>query len=272
MIDSCIIDKQHGPPKYFFRKNRIPVHICPTCGLIMAEVGPHLHEYEDEDYYLLRFHTLREIDEYWGYRWRQVLEVIQQVVSPASLLDVGAGNGYFVYLARNEFGIDAQGIDISRTHTEYAGRLLDIHIEREALHQHSRTGYSAVTIFNVLEHVADPVAMVRESHARLAETGFLAITTPNPAGLAARRTGLKGWGMIEPPHHVNLFTRASLTAILCGNGFRPVHYETLSSYLSWPAWISTNDHPLRRMIFRALRALHLGRDHFIIAAKEQGSR
>lgn len=268
MIDSCIIDKQHGPPRYFFRKNCIPIHVCPTCGLIMADIGPHAHEYEDEDYYLVRFETLSEIDGYWGYRWRHVLRVIRREASPASLLDVGAGNGYFVYLARKEFGIDARGIDISHTHTEYAGRMLSVDIGREALHEHGRSDYSAVTIFNVLEHVADPVAMVRESHARLAQGGYLAITTPNPTGLAARRTGLKGWGMIEPPHHINLFTRPSLRAILTSNGFRPVHYETLSSYLSWPAWISANDHPLRRVVFRTLRALHLGRDHFIIAAKD----
>jgi 2-polyprenyl-3-methyl-5-hydroxy-6-metoxy-1,4-benzoquinol methylase len=268
MIDRCIIDENHGSPRYFFRKNRIPVYICPTCGLIMADVGHHSHEYEDEDYYLVRFRTMQDIDGYWGYRWRHILGVIEEKTSPQSLLDVGAGNGYFVYLARKDFGIDAQGIDISRIHTEFAGRVLNTDIRLEALHEHSRRDYSAVTIFNVLEHVPDPVGMVQESRARLTDGGHIVITTPNPGGLAARRTGLKGWGMIEPPHHINLFTRVSLSAILTRNGLRPIHYETLSSYLSWPSTIASNDHPLRRMVFRTLRALNLGRDHFIVAVKD----
>jgi 2-polyprenyl-3-methyl-5-hydroxy-6-metoxy-1,4-benzoquinol methylase len=268
VIDRCIIDETHASPKYFFRKDQFPILVCPTCGLIMADVGEHSHEYEDEGYYLVRFEALREIDAYWGYRWRHILRVIGREASPASLLDVGAGNGYFVYLARNDFGIDAHGIDISRVHTEFAGRVLDVDILLEPLHEHARRDYSAVTIFNVLEHVPDPVAMVRDSRDRLADGGHIVITTPNPTGLAARRTGLKGWGMIEPPHHINLFTRASLSAILEKNGFRPAHYETLTSYMSWPPFVTSNDHPLRRFVFGSLRALQLGRDHFIIAAKD----
>ena len=36
------------------------------------------------------------------------------------LLDVGAGNGYFVHLARSEFGLRADGLEISAAEANYA--------------------------------------------------------------------------------------------------------------------------------------------------------
>ena len=91
----------------------------------------------------------------------------------------------------------------------------------------------------------------------------------NPCVLL-RFTCLRRWGMIQPPHHIHLFTRASLLALLARSGLRPLGYETLSTYMEWLWRYDSDRGHLRRTLFEFFRRTGLGADHLYIARHSAG--
>jgi hypothetical protein len=97
------------------------------------------------------------------------------------------------------------------------------------------------------------------------------LTTPNPGCIHARVKGMAKWNMIDPPHHINLFSRESLERILGARHMQVVRYETLSTYINFVRKHDTDTLVLRRLFFNALRVARAGADHFVIAQKVAAS-
>jgi 2-polyprenyl-3-methyl-5-hydroxy-6-metoxy-1,4-benzoquinol methylase len=269
MMHGCVVNSRHRLDDKVFRKQGADIYRCRDCGCIMADNGFQHAQYESGHYYTLARKTLAEIDEEWGFRWRYILRRIDNRVETLSLLDVGAGNGYFVALAEREFGLRASGIEISNEETRFARAMLGIELINEDVATH-RTDYDIVTCFNVIEHVPEPAAFLATVAARVKPGGLLALTTPNPGCIHARVRGLERWNMVDPPHHLNLFPRKALQALLASEGLRPFRYETLSTYINFVRRFDTEGLLLRRLFFQLLRFGRMGADHFVLARKGVG--
>jgi SAM-dependent methyltransferase len=78
--------------------------------------------------------------------------------------------------------------------------------------------YDVITLSHVIEHVPDPVALLRECGRRLRPgTGRVVITTPNIGSLGHR--WFKGyWRGLEVPRHLFIFSPAALTACVARSG------------------------------------------------------
>jgi SAM-dependent methyltransferase len=82
------------------------------------------------------------------------------------------------------------------------------------------SGKAAVlSMFQVLEHLPDPVAALKEAHACLRPGGMLLIETWDRGSLVARLFG-RHWQQITPPSVLWLLDRQSLTHSLESTGFR----------------------------------------------------
>lgn len=114
--------------------------------------------------------------------------------SNARILDIGAGFGSFVLLAR-EHGFDATGVEVAPFEVEFARRRLRRVRPRddpEAVYllgdatQLSQvgSGLDAITFWNVFEHVADVEGLVAFAVRALRPGGYVFIVCPN---YAARR-------------------------------------------------------------------------------------
>jgi 2-polyprenyl-3-methyl-5-hydroxy-6-metoxy-1,4-benzoquinol methylase len=268
MLQTCAVDVAHGPPRFAFPKSGVDIYTCPTCGCIMADLEFAHEQYESASYYTMAFKTKAAIEGEWGFRWRYILGAIKRHTrashtGPTRLLDVGAGNGYFVYLARKEFGIQADGLEISSAEADYARDTFGIELLRGDLSVVSGQ-YDVITSFNVLEHVKQPGVLLKEMKARLRPAGLLVVTTPNPSCIHRRLRGLHKWNMVCPPHHINLFTRAALSSMLVREGFDILEYSTLSTYINSVRRIDTQSLVLRRAAFAALKSTQLGADHFMV--------
>lgn len=136
------------------------------------------------------------------------------------VLDVGCGNGDI--LARMcGSGWSGEGVDTdpeavanARTRhglTVHLGRLEDLRFPGES--------FDAVTMKHVIEHVHDPVALVRESLRILKPGGRLVLVTPNVNGLGHRWFG-ENWRGLEPPRHLHLFPPGALRSCAIQAGFR----------------------------------------------------
>jgi 2-polyprenyl-3-methyl-5-hydroxy-6-metoxy-1,4-benzoquinol methylase len=266
MLPNCAVDIGHAAPRFVFPKGGVDIYTCPTCGCIMADLEFVPEQYEATNYYTMAFKTRPEIEAEWGFRWRYVLRTLQPHTARPKLLDVGAGNGYFVYLARTEFGLGADGLEISAAEADFARDTFGIELLRGDLSIVTER-YDVVTSFNVLEHVKQPITLLTEMSDRLAPGGLLVLTTPNPSCIHRRLRGLNGWNMVCPPHHINLFTRTALQEMLTRVGFEVLEYSTLSTYINSVRKIDTRSLVLRRAAFQALKTANLGADHFLICRK-----
>jgi len=266
MLQSCAVDGGHAPPRFAFPKSGVDIYTCPTCGCIMADLEFSHDQYEAASYYTMAFKSQAEIEAEWGFRWRYILRALTRHTAAPKLLDVGAGNGYFVYLARTEFGIAADGLEISAAEVNYARDTFGVELLRGDLSR-IREQYEVITSFNVLEHVKQPTDLLNQMSDRLAEGGLLVLTTPNPACIHRRLRGLNKWNMVCPPHHINLFTRLALEEMLTRRGFEIVEYATLSTYVNPVRKLDTYNLLLRRTAFQALKTAQLGADHFLICRK-----
>jgi 2-polyprenyl-3-methyl-5-hydroxy-6-metoxy-1,4-benzoquinol methylase len=264
----CTVNASHRLEDKAFEKKGATIYRCGECGCIMADIVFQHEQYEHSNYYTLRRKTVAEIDEEWGFRWRYILsKIMQQGGQRSSLLDIGAGNGYFVALAKREFGLQATGIEISAAETQFAREVVGVELLNDDVARHQEN-YDVVTCFNVLEHVSDPHGFLANAVARVKPGGLLALTTPNPGCIHARVRGLQRWNMVDPPHHINLFTRKSLDELLRNQGMHPVRYETLSTYINFVRKFDTRGLIFRKIFFYLLRSAGMGADHFILARKQ----
>ncbi len=143
-----------------------------------------------------------------------------------SLLEVGCGAGYFLE-ACGELGIEAQGVDPSRTGALAAERGLSVFVGWLDEFESDRT-YDAAAMFEVLEHVPEPVDMLRKVRTMVRPGGVLALSTPSWSGLPARLLRRR-FPMVCPPQHLELFSRRGLQRLLARGGFEPVQWTSFSN-------------------------------------------
>src|SRR6266851_320883 len=164
---------------------------------------------------------------------------IEEDVRPGRILDVGCANGDFLKVARDRgwqvFGADPSA---ARAHVEAAGIQLvgttvhDAKIEDGSL--------DAVTFWDVLEHVTDPVADLTRAVELLKPDGVLALTVPDSANFLARVSGRRWFGYKTAGEHLQFFTAASLAKAFARAGLElRVRRPTTWSCRSCPGRSST---------------------------------
>jgi SAM-dependent methyltransferase len=228
---------------------------CAGCRLIRAEPLPSLAEkaeietqgYTDET-------AFPEVRDFFANCHRNFVEdpVIREMRrhlgrlesatgGPGSLLDIGAGTGILMHLAR-ERGWRARGIDICSLTAEKAAREFGVEIVVAPIEEH-RFGesFDAITMLDVLEHVVDPLATLRRAYDLLRPGGAIAIAVPNQrclltslVGLYARLHGPRAnellFRLYVPPH-LHYFTPPTLRRMVELAKFRILEFRQGAVYL-----------------------------------------
>jgi SAM-dependent methyltransferase len=125
------------------------------------------------------------------------------------LLDIGCAAGFFLDEAR-QAGWEVMGVDCSPWARQQGQERLGLTIHAsvaDAVRSDLRP-FTAVTWFQVLEHVADPGAALREARAALAPEGVIVIETWDRESFVARVAG-RHWQQVTPPSVLHLFSRRS---------------------------------------------------------------
>jgi SAM-dependent methyltransferase len=145
------------------------------------------------------------------------IEKFRTFAPKGRLLDVGAATGFFADIARKE-GYDAEGVEISAYAAE-EGRKKGLVMFTGTLSSVPKTNpYAVITMFDLIEHVNDPLEELRSAAALLVPQGILVINIPDFSSATARLLG-KHWHAIVPPEHLYYYTRANITAFLERAGF-----------------------------------------------------
>jgi len=208
------------------RKDGLCIVQCQHCSLIY--VNPRVKESEYEQLYAggnyghivtklaLASHLYRK-DRFGSER----LAILQKYHNPdlsKTLLDLGSGSGFFIEKAREQ-GWDSYGIELSppavnfsrqRGNKVYDQILLNLSLPSESV--------SAVTMFDVLEHLPNPREHLVEVSRILPNGGILFIYVPNWNSASRLLLGDSAH-FIWPTHHLTYFTPETLETFVASNGF-----------------------------------------------------
>jgi SAM-dependent methyltransferase len=141
------------------------------------------------------------------------------------MLEIGSAAGYFLAASRAR-GWEATGIEPAAEISEWSRRYLHVPAETKFFEQVEAGDGSldAVVATEVLEHVVDPLAMLRRVRRMLKPAGMVFLTTPNVECPTARPGGPTA-GILAPLDHLNLFSARALEALLRKAGFAEVRVE-----------------------------------------------
>lgn len=136
----------------------------------------------------------------------------------ARLLDIGCGNGERLQRLA-ACGWSASGIDFDAQAVETCRREgLDVRLGTLQEQRFDAESFDAIVLHHVIEHVADPSAVLGEC-LRVARPGArLIVVTPNADGALHRVFG-RFWRGLEAPRHLRLFAPANLARLCTGSGW-----------------------------------------------------
>lgn len=131
-------------------------------------------------------------------------------VRPGRLLDVGCGPGIFLRKMRT-LGWSVEGLDRYAEAAKVANETSAIPVRVGTIEDAGYTSgsFDAVTLSHVIEHVADPTAVLRQCWHLVNAGGSITVITPNIESLAHSHFG-NHWPGLGPPRHLQLFSIASL--------------------------------------------------------------
>ena len=224
LLDAC--DRNWATADESFAYDR-----CSSChSVFIRSVPADLARYYRDDYY--------QFDRDGAPSWRSEpqrlatsayrLALLKRYVSGGHLIEIGAGTGAFCVPAQDA-GFRISAIEMSAPCCEYLAQQRRI----TALCSDDPLGVlptleeaSAIVLWHVLEHLADPVSLIELAAQKLARGGVLALATPNPLSLQFKV--LKGrWMHLDAPRHLRLLTPSAIAEIAASRGLREV--ERISS-------------------------------------------
>jgi len=175
-----------GPP---IHKN---LHECPGCGnrrIAPADIPSKDNAWRQNRSFMLRASSnkakeaARLKDAHEGQ-----LDLLEQYVKPGAVYDVGAAGGFFMKAARDR-GWQVAGNELSASSVAWAKRAYDLDIDCCYLEDAGLPdgAFDAVVMWNVLEHVVDPVLTLRECHRILKPGGCILVKVPTKNAAELRR-------------------------------------------------------------------------------------
>ncbi len=202
----------------FGHRRHPPIWRCGACGLLFQEPRPSeaqllaaYGEVEDPIYLAEKENRLLT--------FRRAARLLGEARG-RRLLDVGAYCGFFVEVAR-ERGFEAEGIELSRWAAGQArARGLAVHNETIAERAARGARYDVVTMWDVVEHLAEPRRDLELAARLLRPGGRLVLSTIDAGSRVARWLGPRWPWLMDM--HLFYFDRENLPALLESVGFRVV--------------------------------------------------
>jgi len=171
------------------------------------------------------------------------------------LLDVGCGDGHFLFLAKNKFK-DCYGVDVSSLRITRAKEKSKERLDRDSFHLYEgdvdeglpfdNSFFDAVSCIAVLEHVFNPPNVVEEIYRLLKPNGVFIVEVPNIAWIPCRIQLLFGKLPVTGGvylgvdwEHLHNFTKATLCQLLTKKGFKIKDISCSGIFAEYRKWWSS---------------------------------
>ena len=241
---------------------------CADCGMIYANPIPaamasgEFYAAAGKDYYLS---PAKLASDYADVRFERELRLFRKHCPRGAVLDVGCSSGAFLFQLKQRWPGDYEilGTDVSGSPLDYAesrgvpvvrGDFLQMNFAKTSAAtlpeaplpdpvpggrgeggQWPGEGFGAITLWAVLEHLADPKRFLEKAYRLLKPDGLCFVLVPNFNSLAVRLLGARYRYVYD--QHLNYFTTRTLTAICTPKfdvlGSRFTHFNPVVIWQDW---------------------------------------
>ncbi len=162
---------------------------CDICGLIFQ--SPEKSRAANPEFYAETYRKVYQasseptakdlwVQEQRAWNLTGILQLVS-IGSPGRMLDVGASAGVLMNTFQEYFGCEVVGVEPGEAYRSYAeSRGLQMYASLDALIEADTRKFDLVSMIHVLEHLPDPVGMLRTIRRELlSESGALLLEVPN---------------------------------------------------------------------------------------------
>ncbi len=215
---------------------------CRRCKVIY--LAPRPADDEMDRIYPAHYHAFEFIPTDYGlvYKVRRRLEAhrvlkwCRGLPPNAYILDVGCGDGFHLRLLRDfgRRGWHLEGVD-SNQYAVAAARRAGLTVHHGTIEDFDlpEASYHLVLMVMTVEHLADPVGVLRAVRRLLVPGGRLAIVTDNADTPDFHLFGGRHWGGYHFPRHFCLFDRDTLAKLADAAGYEVESIVTDFSPVNW---------------------------------------
>lgn len=219
----CVCEKEDSD--FLFEKEGFTFVKCKSCGLLY--VNPQCDESRLNEFYSGGGSLDAWVDvllsppeqEYDIKKFTAMCIELEKAVEGRRVLDVGCSIGLFNKIARDR-GWDPVGLELNKKAVDYAVNTLGLDVRPQLLHEADleKESFDVLTLWEVIEHVPDPRALLKACREMIRPGGVLALLVPNRDALSARvmRNHCSCFG---GRNHLWYFADRHLTALLADAGF-----------------------------------------------------
>ncbi|MBF0499254.1 MAG: methyltransferase domain-containing protein [Candidatus Riflebacteria bacterium] len=228
-ISACIVCGSSTSSPYLDIKEFHLVK-CIDCGLVYAKnFFERPSVVYDESYFQTQNKYTAEAGQFER-GFELLFDKISLFKSAGNILDIGTGVGSLLVVARRR-GFNPTGVEMSNWASAYARDRFQLPVKTGILEQanFASESFDVVVLNHSLEHIPDPVAILREARRILRNDGLLVIGVPNVASIMAfiKR---EHWASWHPGEHIWFFSPRSLRKLLKQTGFSIRHFEARDNY------------------------------------------
>ncbi len=208
---------------------------CKTCGfkhVIPIPTPEELEKLYKEEFYSTEkpkyFKDVEEDLEWWEMTYHNYYQLFEKYYPKGSrrLLEIGSGPGYFLKCGK-ELGWDVLGFEPSKQAYEYSQRF-GVKVLNEFFSERNVDKYGkfdVVYMNTVIEHLPDPISLIKATKSVLNPNGIVCIISPNDynpiQNILREKLDYEPW-WVAPPQHINYFDFKSIKKLLERLGFEIV--------------------------------------------------
>ena len=223
----------HHSGTLLVEKNNFKVINCNSCGfkhIIPIPTEEELDNIYKEQYYTvekpLYIERMKEDAEWWEITYTDRYKTFEEQLGnkKGKILDVGSGTGYFLKTGKDR-GWNTLGIEPSKQAAEYSRDELKLKIIENQLTEKNYKEFGTFDVIHlslVLEHIPDPIKMLKIIFEMLNPGGLICVVVPNDfnpfQNVLSKYDNYPKW-WVSPPHHINYFDFSSLKKLVQNCGF-----------------------------------------------------
>lgn len=242
--------KYDGHDRVYNIPGEFKIYKCNNCDLF--SLYPYLSSSEVKKYYPNDYfcflpaiedekNTIKFIDRWWGLNKR--INLINNITGQKGrVLDIGCATGILLNGLQKK-GWECLGVEPQKEAATYARERFGLNIINGYLIDTNFPDdyFDVITVFDVLEHLYNPIVFIKEIKRILKTDGWLIGTLPNSSSWERKIFG-PHWAGWEVPRHYRTFNPNNLQIFLTQFGFKRIKFSNSTGrhgafMMSWNFWL-----------------------------------
>jgi SAM-dependent methyltransferase len=175
-----------------------------------------------------------------GTNKKEVFERAKEIISIApnikgkNVLEIGCYGGSFLRAMRDEYGCNVIGIERDKKYAQICSEYFGIKVLGDPIEtiDNLKDSFELTVLFEVIEHLLNPLSVLKKVNSMNKKGSIIAISTPNYASEAVEYWG-KNFSHFSPPGHINWFSPKTISLLLYKSGYSPIYIRTEREPLNW---------------------------------------